>query len=332
MLKKVILSVLLCAPPCALPAVAQNPANPFYQGAQPELVQGVQDGPASGKPKIRHAYMAAPDVLAFVVDAQQMWSAPVQKYTPQPGDEVRRQRPQNYGNGKQFFWNRFLIRNGVVLGNLVGPKEDHYIPEYKLEGEKLDTAWADAPANYALTSQDDAPYRTATAPLAVFRKSKPEMREWSGGKQPSRLRHELFLKLPRALTPGKRYTLGFNNGSPFAAPLSFVFDDTRLRTEAIQVNQAGYHPRQFEKSARLFQWLGSGGGVDFSALKSFMLVDDKTGKEAFRGEIKLRAPGDPNRRIGLFSTPIAEDALPAPVYQSRRKAPGFIRGDISPPV
>jgi hypothetical protein len=94
--------------------------------------------------------------------------------------------------------------------------------------------------SYALVSTDDAAYRVATAPPAVFRKTKPEMREWVGGKQQSTLRHELFLKLPCSLTPGKRYTLNFDKGSPVAAPLTFVFDDTRLRTEAIQVNQVGY--------------------------------------------------------------------------------------------
>jgi hypothetical protein len=36
---------------------------------------------------------------------------------------------------------------------------------------------------------------------------------------------------------------------------------TQLRSEAIQVNQAGYHPRQREKS-RDFSLLGDGGGVD----------------------------------------------------------------------
>lgn len=81
----------------AVSARAQNPANPFYSGAQPSLVQGTQDGPADGAPKIRHVYAAAPDVLAFVVDAQHLWAEPVKPYVKQPGDVVRRARPEPYG-------------------------------------------------------------------------------------------------------------------------------------------------------------------------------------------------------------------------------------------
>ncbi|MBC8134371.1 MAG: hypothetical protein H8F28_00610, partial [Fibrella sp.] len=287
---------------CSLPALtvlAQNTAEPAYQGMQPQLVNGVQDGMATGKPKIRHVYLAAPDVLAVVIDTQHLWSAPVQKYVPQPGDTIKRSGPQKYGlkGDKQFFWNRFIIRDGVQIGNLVGLKEDHYTPNYQLKGEALDTAWAENPAHFTLTSGDDAAYRAAGTPSAIFRKSKPEMYEWTGkGKQEGTARHELYLKLPRPLQPGKRYTLGFAKGEQFETPVSFVFDDAKLRTEAVEVTQSGYHPRQTEKIARLFQWLGNGGGVDFAAFKNFLVVDDKTGATKFRGEITLRSAGDPARK------------------------------------
>ncbi|MBC8140665.1 MAG: glycoside hydrolase family 9 protein [Armatimonadetes bacterium] len=303
---------------CLLPAVsaiAQNNVEPAYQGMQPELMTGVQDGMATGRPKIRHVYLAAPDVLAIVVDAQNLWSAPVQKYVPEPGDKITRSNPQNYGKGKQFFWNRFIIRNGVQIGNLVGLKEDHYIPSYELKGEKLDTAWAQDTANYSVSSEGDAAYSTATKPVAVFRKSKPEMSEWTNkGVKEGTARHELYLKLPRSLTPGKKYTVQFATGSPFDAPVTFTFTDAKLRTEAIQVTQTGYHPRQTEKTARLFQWLGSGGGVDFAAFKTFLVVDDKTGATRFTGEIKLIAAGDPARKQAPEKTADIGDTLPAPLY------------------
>jgi endoglucanase len=311
--------------------LAQNTAEPAYQGMQPKLVQGVQDGMATGKPKIRHAYLAAPDVLAVVIDTQHLWSASVQKYVPQPGDTIKRGGPQNYGpNGsKQFFWNRFIIRDGVQVGNLVGPKEDHYTPDYQLKGEALNTAWVENPAHFILTSRDDPAYRAAASPSAVFRKSKPEMYEWTGkGKQEGTARHELYLKLPRPLQPDKRYTLGFAKGGQFEAPVSFVFDDTKLRTEAIEVTQSGYHPCQAEKFARLFQWLGNGGGVDFAAFKNFLVVDDKTGATKFRGEITLRAAGDPARKQAPERTADVGDTLPAPTYHldfSAFSVPGVYR-------
>ncbi|MBC8101708.1 MAG: hypothetical protein H7Z41_03875, partial [Cytophagales bacterium] len=303
--------------PVGMPALAQNSAEPAYQGMQPLLVQGTQDGFAEGKPKIRHLYLAAPDVLAIVVDTQHLWSAPVQKYVPKPGDTIKRSGPQPYGTkGGQFFWNRFIIRNGVNIGNVVGPKEDHYIPHYQLKGEALNTVWTSDPSHYTLTSDDDVAYRAAGTPTAVFRKSKPEMYEWTDkGKQDGTARHELYLKLPRALTPGKRYTLHFTSGGQLVTPVSFLFDDAKLRTEAIEVTQSGYHPRQTEKLARLFQWLGSGGGVDFSAFKNFQIVDDKTGTTKFQGEIKLSALGDPNRKQAPERTADVGDTLPAPVYR-----------------
>lgn len=311
-------------------AMAQNSAQPQYQGFQPELVQGVQEGFADKAPKIRHVYLAAPDVLGITVDAQHLWGGPVQPYVAQPGDVIRRSGPQSYGTqGRQFFWNRHIIRNGVQIGNLVGPKEDYYTPSFTMQGEPLNTKWAQTAANYTLSSNDDEAYRVAGKPLQVFRKTNPQMWEWTNkGIEQSTARHDIYLKLPHALTPGKRYTLAFGNASPFAAPVSFVFEDTRLRTEAIQVNQAGYHPRQREKVARLFQWLGDGGGVDFAAFKNFLVVDDKSGKIAFRGAIALLAAGNPGRKMAPERTADPDNDLPAPLYQldfSAFSQPGVYR-------
>lgn len=313
----------------AAPSLSQNPHQPLYQGAQPSLVQGVQEGAATGKPKIRHLYLAAPDVLALVVDAGQMWAGAVQPYLAQPGDEIRRKNPQPYGTrGGQFFWNRSILRQGQVIGDVVGPKEDHYTPVFRLEGEPLNVEWAAQADNYTVSSRDDAA-GNAQKPLAVFRKSNPQMWEWTDkGKEESTVRHEIYLKLPRALTPGKRYNLDFGAGGQFTAPISFVFGDARLRTEAIQVNQNGYHPRGRERVARLFQWLGDGGGVDFSGLKAFQIVEDKSGKIAFNGEVKLLAAGNPKRKMAPERTADPDNDLPAPLYQldfSAFNTPGTYR-------
>ena len=313
-----------------LPAFAQNPNQPSYQGAQPQLVQGVQDGLANGQPKIRHVYLAAPDVLALVVDAGQLWAGPVQPYVAQPGDVIKRFNPQNYGaRGAQFFWNRQIIRGGKVIGDVVGPKEDHYTPAFKREGENLDAEQAANAANYAISSPDDAAFGAAQKPLQVFRKSNPQMWEWTDkGSEESSVRHEIYLKLPHALTPGKRYTLSFGAGSQFTAPLSFVFNDARLRTEAIQVNQLGYRPDQREKVARMFQWMGDGGGVDFSGFKTFQIVDDKSSEISFTGEIQLLAAGNPTRKMAPERTADTDNDLPAPLYQldfSAFNTPGTYR-------
>lgn len=313
-----------------VPGLAQNSAQPQYQGFQPDLIQGIQDGFADDAPKIRHIYMAAPDVLAITVDAQHLWGGPVQPYVAGPDDVIRRTGPQDYGtHGKQFFWNRQIIRNGVKIGDVIGPKEDHYTPSFSMQGKPLDVEWARLASNYVLSSTDDDAYRISRQPLQVFRKTNPQMWEWTNkGIQESTARHDIYLKLPSALTPGKRYSLGFGNGSPFATPVSFVFDDTRLRTEAIEVNQAGYHPHQHEKVARLFEWIGDGGGVDFSAFKTFSVVDDKSGTPVFRGEITLLAAGNPTRKMAPERTADPDNDLPAPVYElnfSQFSQPGTYR-------
>ncbi len=311
-------------------AHAQNPENPAYQGSQPELVQGIEDGLATGKPKLRHLYLAAPDVLAIVVDAGQLWAGPVLPYVAEPGDDIRRTGPQNYGQqGSQFFGNRQIFRKGVFIGDVVGVKEDFYSPAFKREGEDLNLQRAMTPSNYTISSSDDESFKNSIKPLQVFRKTNPQIWEWTDKNlQESTNRHEIYLKLPHALTPGKRYTLSFGAGSQFAAPVTFVFDDARLRSEAIQVNQAGYHPRQIEKVARMFQWMGDGGAADLSGFTTFQIVDDRSGDVAFKGEIKLLAPGNPNRRMARERDADPDNDLPAPLYEldfSAFSEPGVYR-------
>jgi hypothetical protein len=119
---------------------------------------------------------------------------------------------------------------GVQIGNLVGPKEDHYSPSFKLEGEALDTQWAHTATNYALSSTTDAAYRAPQAPLQVFRKSNPQMWEWTDkGVEEGTTRHEIYLKLPRPLTPGQRYSL--NSRRTARSPRRFRFSSTTRACE-----------------------------------------------------------------------------------------------------
>lgn len=283
-------------------ARAQNPATPAYQGFQPVLVHGAEDGLATTHPKIRHIYLAAPDVLAVVVDAQSIPLAPMVPYVAQPGDEIVPRGVMKLGAAeRETSRYRVLRRDGQNIGDLLGPGDSHFLPSPRLEGTPLDTAWAARPSSYALRSTDDRAYAKPTAPTAVFRKTAPEMKEWvaQGGEQRS-ARHQLFLKLPRPLVPGKNYRLDFSAPSPFAGPVEFTFDDRRLRTEALHVNLLGHHPRETTKLAHLYHWLGSGGDADLSSLKTFHLVDDATGRSVFIGPIRLDRPAVPGKRTAVY--------------------------------
>lgn len=55
--------------------------------------------------------------------------------------------------------------------------------------------------------------------------------------------------------------------------------------------------------------------MDFSGFKTFQLVDDKSGKVAFSGEIKLLAAGNPARKMAPEKTAAPDNDLPAPLYQ-----------------
>jgi endoglucanase len=296
----------------ATAANAQNPAIPAYQGSQPELVSGVEEGLATGKPKLRHIYLATPDTVAITLHAQAIPILPMQSYVKKPGDTFRGNNPMKLGPARRDdFRNRAVVRNGQEIGGLIGPKQDHIQPQHQLVGEALDYAWTDNPANYSLAPDggDAAPVR----PTAVYRKNTPEMSEWvAGGVVKGTSRTDLYLKFPKPLTPGTTYHITLNpKGSPLGEKLTFKFDDARLRTEAIQVNQAGYHPRDPKKTAFLSLWIGSGGGVDFSAAKNFQIVDDATGKVVFTGDVRERWAGKPGQVTNIYpeKTPVIANPM-----------------------
>ncbi len=315
--------VFLAAPA----ASAQSPFVPPFQGLQPDLIQGVQDGLATGDPKVRHVYVAAPDTLGVIIDAQAIPYRPLEKYEKQPGDQIRETRPHSYGQeGKQYFRGRTIIRDGKTLGEIFGPKQDHYSPAYTLEGEPLDLEWADNKASFALSSPDDPAFRQATSPVEVSRKTKPEVREYVGGQRESTYRHEVFLKFPEPLTPGLRYQLAFENGSKVGPGVTFTFDDRRLRSEAIQVNLHGYHPEDQEKIALAGRWLSEGGDADLSGYKTFEIVEDRTGEVVFKGDVTLQTPASFD--LAEVQRDLESDALTMSLYAmdfSKFSRPGVYR-------
>ncbi|MCP3967876.1 MAG: hypothetical protein GY750_19630 [Lentisphaerae bacterium] len=95
--------------------------------------------------------------------------------------------------------------------------------------------------------------------------------------------HFAYLKLTEPLKNGMSYSISTSDGEK----VSFVYDDTKIISRAIKVNQIGYLPEANRKFGYLGMWLGPAGTMDFSRLnkKSFYLIDEKTGKKAYTGEI-----------------------------------------------
>lgn len=297
-------------------AAAQNIAAPVYQGYQPKLIQGIEDGLASGAPKVRHVYLADPLTLAIVIDAQAIPLLPVAPYVPQPGDEIRRRSPSLVGDTqREEFRFKTVYRDGKALGPVHGAKLSHYSPAHTLEGEPLDLAAADTPANYALSSTSDADYAAPTVPERVSRKSESLVSEWVGPKPTQTARHELFLRLPRPLKPGASYRLRLAPALRLPAEVSFTFDDTKLRSEAIHVNLHGYHPHEPDKHALMSMWLGSGGDAQLAGLEQFQIVDDAMGETVFRGPIRLLKRAVAGKQMGENHTVESTDDIPMSVYR-----------------
>ena len=203
------------------------------------------------------------------------------EYKPQPGDEKRPHDQQV-----------LLVRGGQEIGWLIGPKRDHLVAYEQQTGEPLLEFVADAPSVYAVSSAEDSSYSTSVKPLAVYRKSKPT--DWA---QPGRgfaMRHIVYLRLPRPLREGKRYTVRTSGLNVQTPQLTFTPDGSRIRSEAVHINQIGFRSDDPIKRAFLSVWLGTGGVQKYPEGLTFHLVADATGKTVYMGKVALaKDAGEP---------------------------------------
>lgn len=135
----------------------------------------------------------------------------------------------------------------------------------------LDTAAAQAPGSWKLTSPEDSNYG-ANGKLveAVHRKTKLNgmaVREWLGSdfRYDVTFEHWIFLRLPYPMQQDSDYTLEIAPATNAdLATQTFTFDIFHSRTEAVRVNLAGYAAAPGVKAADLYQWMGDGGARDYS--------------------------------------------------------------------
>lgn len=273
-------AVLLVSPDAAMRTaradaarrVAEEQARVRAARAERRAKYGAR-GPNS--PTVAGVSLVAPNVVSVAIQAGRVVRGGLSPYTPQPGDT---QKTDNQAVR--------LVRGGQEVGWLIGPKKDHLVTFERLEGDPLLDDVIGEPANYAVTSKDDAAYVGSVRPTAVFRKTKPT--DWA---QPGRgfaMRHIIYLQLPAPLTPGKTYAVSLGDLNVCGAPaVTFVCDPARVRSEAIHVNQIGFRPDDPVKRAFLSVWLGTGGVLRYESSLAFSLVDDKTGKAVYNGKVVL---------------------------------------------
>ncbi|MBV6647312.1 MAG: glycoside hydrolase family 9 protein [Cyclobacteriaceae bacterium] len=150
-------------------------------------------------------------------------------------------------------------------------------------------------SSYRITSIDDSGYSSAQNPTAVRRKSKgfdfSRKCKWNGEicDNDYASRHFMYLVLPSELKSGSTYQVDVE-GAFNIRSMSFVFDETTNRSDAIHVNQIGFEPGATSKYAYVSHWMGDGQGLDLDDFNEspFQVVDLSTGNSVFSGQLTLR--------------------------------------------
>ncbi len=205
------------------------------------------------------------------------------------------------------------VKEGHVIHHRKGQKRD--------DGEKvvltpLDAAAASRAENWTLSSADDPAYTAGLHPSKVGRKSKGTDFAWmvqgwdpvknqAVNRDPDHAKdHWLYLVLPQALAPGKTYTVKAT-GVAGIDTLSLTYSPDKSRSEAVHVNLMGYTPDSPAKFAYVYHWGGDLGSIDLGFLKgkSFRLIDLKTNKAAFTGDVTFRAAANKQETGQSADTP-----------------------------
>src|SRR5437868_2585146 len=205
------------------------------------------------------------------------------------------------------------LKEGHAVHHRKGQKRD--------EGEKvilmaLDPAAACRPEAWTVSSAEDPKYAQGAHPEKLGRKSKGTdfammVQGWDPAhnrtvnKDPDHAKdHWLYLSLPHPLTAGKTYTVKAD-GVRGVEPMTMTYSAEKSRSEAVHVNLIGYTPDSPAKFAYVYHWAGDQGSVDFSFLKgkSFRLIDQKSGKAAFTGDVTFRAPANRQETGQISETP-----------------------------
>ena len=153
-------------------------------------------------------------------------------------------------------------------------------------GERLKVAEAQNAGLWQISSPDDKLFATAQ-PIKVWRKSKPMNIDHTLTCEND---HWLFLQMPKPMRQGCTYKVSIPSsiGSD-CTEASIKFDIWNSQSEALHVNIIGYSPKEALHAADLYQWLGDGGGRDYSQWegRKVWLYNVNTKKKQSAGKVKF---------------------------------------------
>lgn len=236
-------------------------------------------------PSVEHVSAVAPDVLAIEIQAGRLVPAKLVKYEAQPGDQ-RREAKNKDGVVETIV----LERDGQPTGWLIGPNREWVTTYEAIAGDPLLDFVADEAATYAASSDDDPAFSQPVRPAAIGRKS--HVNAWAQGPATVGVRHTLYLRLPKPLTPGKTYRVDLGTLNTRQPRAELGFTPARVRSEAVHVNQIGYRPDDPAKQAFISCWLGTGGALKLPETLNCALVEDPSGQVVFQGKAERHFPAD----------------------------------------
>ncbi|KPL13206.1 MAG: hypothetical protein AMS26_15315, partial [Bacteroides sp. SM23_62] len=162
----------------------------------------------------------------------------------------------------------------------------------------LDTTAAADPLNFTVSSPDDPAFTAGLHPLDIGRKSKghdfSRRCNWDAVRQICDndyiKYHYLFLFLGEPIKDGHTYVFELNHLAENYNIDTLFFDDSKIRSDLIHVNQVGFLPGAERKYAYLSCWLGDKGPLDLDdyAGTAFHVRDLYTGESLFQDTIRKR--------------------------------------------
>jgi len=240
---------------------------------------------SADSPNLLSVSAVAPDVWELEIQAGRVNPSNLSVYRPEPGDErIPKQHQQ------------ILKRKGQEIGWLIGVNHDHLVTYEHLIGDPLQGEFANWRQNYKISSVNDPEFLKPQVPVSLYRKSKPN--DWEIPQQRFAMDHRIYLQLAKPLKVGKQYAIDLGKLNVQPAVQKFVFDPSKLRSEAVHVSQVGYRPDDPFKRAYLSCWRGTGGGQTYSELPGFKVIDSLSGSILYKGKAVIgKLASEPERMV-----------------------------------
>ncbi len=195
------------------------------------------------------------------------------------------------------------------LYRLPGQLRDKFLAAARLE---LDEQALEKTDTFKIISGKDESYRTARTPARVTRTFVSLGAGRIPGAHAVDYAHYCILELPEPLQNGNSYSISVGD----RGKVDFDYDEMRLISRAIKVNQAGYLSTLNNKYAYLGAYGYELGALEFPQAETFSVVDVATGKSVLQGPVKLRESNprfattdkepDPAKRPFMFGENIYE--------------------------